>query len=155
MTGVQTCALPIWFRVFGRLEAVGDVLLEHGGVDRDVDPEKNRAREEPREKEVLGRPEEVHALQEPEEERRIAEGRQRPTHVRHEEDEEDESMELALATFVRLDERTDEEHRRARRPHEVREHRPEREKARVDDRTPDEGSTMSMPLISCPSSPRK
>ena len=49
-------------------------------------------------------------------------------------------MELALATFVRLDERTDEEHRRARRPHEVREHRPEREKARVDDRTPDEGA---------------
>ena len=87
-------------RVFGGL-AVGDVLPEHHAVDREVDGEQDAAGDEPGQKHVLGRPEEGDALQEPEKERGVAQRREAPAHVRHEEDEEDEGVDLALAAFVR------------------------------------------------------
>ena len=120
--------------------ARGHVLLENEGVDREVDCKKDRHREDPRRKEVFGRPEEFDAAEEPEEERRIAQRRKRAAHVGDQEDEKDEGVDLARAAFVRGNERANEEHRGARRAHEVGEHGAETQEGRVHDRTTHEAA---------------
>ena len=90
-----------------------------GGVTHAVD-RVVREEQQPQSKQPLlpqrERPREGHAVQVAEEQRRVAERSQYATTVRHNEDREENRVHAVLAFLVRLQERANQQHGRARRP---------------------------------------
>ena len=123
-----------------RLKALGDVLAEHHRVNQEVARQQNPDRHEPGCEQMARGPEKAHALEEAEKERRVTERREGTANIGHQKNKEDKGMHFALAVFIGADERTDKQHGRPRRPHEIREHRTERKKGRIDDRTADKAA---------------
>ena len=85
----------------------------------EVHRHQKRQRHEQRRQEVHRRPEEVNAAQEPEEQRGVSQGRKAPAHVSHNEDKENEGVHLETPPFIGRNQGANEQHRRARCPHEV------------------------------------
>ena len=106
------------------VEEAVHAVIEHQQQDGD---EQHRHQHGPR------WPEEIDALQEAQEQRRVAERRQRAADIRHQEDEEHHGVDLVAPPLIGLDDRADEQHRRACGPHPARQHRAEQQDAGVDD----------------------
>ena len=85
----------------------------------EVHRHQKRQRHEQRRQEVHRRPEEVNAAQEPEEQRGVSQRRKAPAHVSHNEDKENEGVHLETPPFIGRNQGANEQHRRARCPHEV------------------------------------
>ena len=116
-----------------RARALGLLAREHDLVPDVEDHQQQAVHEQPLPPELEG-PAERHALQEAEEERRIAERREQPAAVRHDEDEEDHHVGLALARRVRAQQRPDQQHRGAGGADRVREHGAQAEQRGVEQR---------------------
>ncbi len=110
---------------------VDDLLLAIGeGVDRVVGQEEHSVHEEPLGEEVQG-PDEGDPSQEAEEEGRVAQRRQEPAAVGHDEDREDDGVDLLFSLPVRVQEWPDEEHRGPGRADHGGKQCPRREEPRV------------------------
>ena len=89
---------------------------------------------------MLRSPKERHAAQETQKQRRIAQRRQAAADIGHDKNEEHKSVHLVATPFVGGQQRTNQQHSRTGRPHEVSNKSPHKENAGIDDRTTDEAA---------------